>query len=348
MDQSKNSGKPGLVFIGLISYPLYLWHWPLLVIGRTIMADYADQHVRTTTVVALALSFVLSWLTYQFIERPIRARKTTFTPRRIIAGCSLSLAAVALLGLAVALGDGFVGRYPKDVQPLMTPLIALADFPPEDELKNTAGPLLVAYGDSHANHLLAGLRDLQNERTFRLTWLNWGLCTPMVHLTLQDDDQTCSKLTSNNERKLKELSPDIVVVGALWRSYRHIDKISEMLRFLQRIGVRRIVVIGEVPTWPLPLQQMLYRAYKVDPLHKIPDRLTSFEMDTRGIDRKLKDITSSLGTTFISAHDTLCNENGCLARLGSTVKDLVQVDNHHLSAAGSRFLINHIAKQIFE
>ena len=83
-------------------------------------------------------------------------------------------------------------------------------------------------------------------------------------------------------RKLKELGPDIVVVGALWTSYRHIEKIGEMLRFLQRIGVRRIVVIGEVPTWPLPLQQMLYRAYKADPLHKIPDRLSSFEKDLPG------------------------------------------------------------------
>ena len=312
------------------------------------MGDYENQHVRTTTVVAVVLAFTLSWLTYRFIERPVRARNPAFTTRRIIAGCSLSLAAVALLGFAVALGDGFVGRYPEEVQPLMTPLSALADLPPEDESKNSAGPLLVAYGDSHANHLLAGLRSLQNERTFRLTWLNWGPCTPMVHLTLQDDDETCRKLTSNNEKLLKELGPNIVVVGALWRSYLHIEKIGEMLRFLQKIGVRRIVVIGEVPTWPLPLQQMLYRAYKSDPLHKIPDRLSSFEKDPRGIERQLKDITSSLGVTFISAHDILCNESGCLTRLGSTARDLVQVDNHHLSAIGSRFLINHIANQIFE
>ena len=341
-------GTPGLVYIGLISYPLYLWHWPLLVIGRTIMGDYENQYARTTTVVAVVLAFILSWLTYQFIERPVRARKPAFPARNIVATCSLSLAAVALLGFAVVLGDGFVGRYPEEVQPLMTPPSALADLPPEDESKNSAGPLLVAYGDSHANHLLGGLRSLQNERTFRLTWLNWGHCTPMILLTSQDDDETCRKLASDKEKVLKELSPDIVVVGALWRSYQHVEKIGEMLRFLQRIGVRRIVVIGEVPIWSLPLQQMLYRAYKADPLHKIPDRLSTFETDPRGIERQLKDITSSLGVTFISAHDVLCNENGCLTRLGSTASDLVQVDNHHLSAAGSRFLINHIANKIFD
>ena len=169
-------GTPGLVYIGLISYPLYLWHWPLLVIGRTIMGDYENQHVRTTTVVAVVLAFILSWLTYRFIERPVRARKPAFTARRIIAGCSLSLAAVALLGFAVALGDGFVGRYPEESSAFDDSALMLwRIFRQKTKSKNSAGPLLVAYGDSHANHLLAGLRSLQNERTFRLTWLNWGL-----------------------------------------------------------------------------------------------------------------------------------------------------------------------------
>src|SRR5262249_46482872 len=59
-----------LVFIGLISYPLYLWHWPLLVMGKAIVRDYSplNHHVRTTTILAVAISFVLSWLTYEFVE----------------------------------------------------------------------------------------------------------------------------------------------------------------------------------------------------------------------------------------------------------------------------------------
>lgn len=65
-----------IVFIGLISYPLYLWHWPLIVISRAVVTDYspANHHVRTTTIVAVVISFVLSWLTFEFVERPIRTR----------------------------------------------------------------------------------------------------------------------------------------------------------------------------------------------------------------------------------------------------------------------------------
>ena len=60
---------PPMVFIGLISYPLYLWHWPLLSFERIIDPD----HMTTACRVALiAAAFVLAWLTYRLVEIPIR------------------------------------------------------------------------------------------------------------------------------------------------------------------------------------------------------------------------------------------------------------------------------------
>jgi peptidoglycan/LPS O-acetylase OafA/YrhL len=343
--------NPGLVFIGLISYPLYLWHWPLLVIGRTVMGVYDNEHARTTTIVAVLLTFVSSWLTYRFIELPIRTRKPAMSAGAIIAGCSCSLAAVAFLGLAILLGKGLPGRYPQDLQVLIPPLNV--GYLAVDESKKSGGPLLVTYGDSHADQLLPGLRSLQSERTFRMLSINWGLCAPLVHRSIPVDEASCRQLAIDNE-KLEHLKPDIVLVGALWPTYTHIDKLNDLLRFFQRIGVHRIIVVGQVPSWPRPLQQMLYRAYRADPLHKIPDRLPSGDMVpsidvmTR-IDQHLKEIASDTGATFVSARDVLCDENGCLALLGSgDAKEIVQLDMNHLSAAGSRFLVRHIANQIFE
>lgn len=338
-----------LVFIGLISYPLYLWHWPLIVIGRTVMSGYDNEYVRATTIVAVVLAFVLSWFTYQFIERPVRARRTPFITRRIVTACSSSMAVVVLLGFAIVQSDGLPSRYPKEVQALMAPLTVFADFPPADESKNTAGPLLVTYGDSHAHHLLAGLRRLQNERTFRLLplyWSDWRNCASTVDTKL-GDDETCRKLTATNESLFEKLRPDIVVVSGFWSSYKHVELLKETLQFFHRIGVARIVVMGGVPIWPRPLQLMLYSAYKADPLHRIPDRLFGFTAKTLEIDRQLKEMASSLGVTYISAFDTLCNESGCLIRVGNSARDIVQVDGGHLSAAGSWFLINHVAEQIF-
>ncbi|MCS5516145.1 acyltransferase [Pseudomonas qingdaonensis] len=58
-----------MVWIGLISFPLYLWHWPILTFARIVNGDVPDVSVR---VAAVLLSIVLAWITYRFIERPIR------------------------------------------------------------------------------------------------------------------------------------------------------------------------------------------------------------------------------------------------------------------------------------
>jgi len=61
--------RPGLVLLGLISYPLYLWHWPILTFLRLSMPDDPSTALR---VGAVALAVVLAWLTYRLLELPIR------------------------------------------------------------------------------------------------------------------------------------------------------------------------------------------------------------------------------------------------------------------------------------
>jgi hypothetical protein len=260
-----------------------------------------------------------------------------------------SLAVIAVVGFAIAQIGGLTIRYPKEVQALLTPLAAGADDPPPaDESKNSAGPTLLVYGDSHAHHLLAGLRLLQNERSFRLSLAGWGWgCAPLEDIKPSDEEK-CRKLAAGNEALFAELKPDIVVIGAAWPQYKHLERISDTLRGFQRIGVSRIVVIGSVPAWPQPPQIMLYKAYRADPRRGVPDRLFGFDNKTLALDRQLRDITSSLGVAYISAYDALCNANGCLVRLGDTAKDIVQVDLTHFSAAGSSFFVRQIAQQIFE
>jgi hypothetical protein len=93
---------------------------------------------------------------------------------------------------------------------------------------------------------------------------------------------------------------------------------------------------------------MLYKAYRADPRHGVPDRLFGFDTRTLAVDRQIRDITSSLGVAYISAYDALCNDKGCLVRLGDTAKDIVQFDLTHFSAAGSSFFVRQIAQQMFE
>ena len=68
-------GNKAMVAVGLISYPLYLWHWPLLVYTRIVAAEGAVPS-REMKLLAITLAIFLSWLTYYFIERKIKIINT--------------------------------------------------------------------------------------------------------------------------------------------------------------------------------------------------------------------------------------------------------------------------------
>lgn len=60
------------VWFGLISFPLYLWHWPLLSFARIIESEVPSRNMR---IAAVVLSIVLAWITYKLVERPLRFGK---------------------------------------------------------------------------------------------------------------------------------------------------------------------------------------------------------------------------------------------------------------------------------
>jgi peptidoglycan/LPS O-acetylase OafA/YrhL len=85
-----------LVFIGLISYPLYLWHWPIL---SFLQITEQGQVPPALIGKALALAFGLATVTYLFVERPIRSRISTRTPWRAVAlACALGMIGLVMVG----------------------------------------------------------------------------------------------------------------------------------------------------------------------------------------------------------------------------------------------------------
>jgi len=337
-----------LVFVGLISYPLYLWHWPLLVLGHAMMRNgYRNSYERATTLVAIGLSFVLAWLTYKFVERPARKSRSIKSTRQLSVLYVALLSMVAFLGFTTIKSNGFLSRYPPELLNLLTPLTLGSDYPPSNESNNNKGSLVVTYGDSHAWHLVPGLRLLQKERSFRLDSINWYPCSPLIDLKPELDD-TCREMRARDDAMLKQLKPDIVLIGVLWLDNPHIERLTERIKFLQQIGVRSVIVIGSVPRWRDSGQLEIYDSYRSDPLHRIPERSLDFAKGMIETDERVKQIAIAAGAKFVSAYDVLCDDvDGCLLRLGDSARDIVQVDRTHFSAEGSYYLIRHIEKQIF-
>lgn len=86
-----------MIFVGLISYPLYLWHWPLFSFARIMESGDPDP---VFIPIATVLSVVLAWLTYQFVEKPIRRRPVALPNALKLSG---ALGVIACSGLFVFL-----------------------------------------------------------------------------------------------------------------------------------------------------------------------------------------------------------------------------------------------------
>ncbi len=96
-----------VVFVGLISYPLYIWHWPLISYAYVIRLGKAPTPLMAAALVAA--SFLLAWATYRFIEYPVRFGAHRHRRTLIVAVC---VAALGACGLAVWTKSGFPERFP--------------------------------------------------------------------------------------------------------------------------------------------------------------------------------------------------------------------------------------------
>jgi peptidoglycan/LPS O-acetylase OafA/YrhL len=105
--------KPPLVFIGVISYSLYLWHWPLLAFARSVALFPLGAPLRAGL---LTLSFVLAVLSWRFIETPFRKRIWGASRRSMFAATAAGLAVVACCGILINRSGGFPNRFSSQIQ----------------------------------------------------------------------------------------------------------------------------------------------------------------------------------------------------------------------------------------
>ncbi len=159
-------------YIGKISYPLYLWHWPPLSIGAIVL-DRPLNAVEST--LAMILAVALASLTYHFVETPIRSRRL-ITDRRALfrAFCTVSIGTLAI-GTIILATNGATFRYPERVAflfsaqqdrvsgrcPVLDQILhPMARLCLVNAVKNGSGILVL--GDSHADQyrdVLAAMGD---------------------------------------------------------------------------------------------------------------------------------------------------------------------------------------------
>lgn len=212
-----------VVFVGLISFPLYLWHWPLLVFVRLGYAGSVPAPARAGIIV---VSLLLSWLTYKFVETPIRH------------GALVGLKVASLCMLILAIGYAGINTYHREGLEFRTVARANKDlttalnydywksanctshYAVEPCLMDSDHPEVMLLGDSHVNHFYPGLA--ANPVSPKI--INVNTCLPLKGIRLSVAKNQAAYVCTNRDNfsfnaRVLEDYPSIkaVVISGWWK-----------------------------------------------------------------------------------------------------------------------------------
>jgi peptidoglycan/LPS O-acetylase OafA/YrhL len=334
-----------MILIGLISYPLYLWHWPLLsylAIVRHGVPNLVEIWI------AVIVAIVLAWLTFRFVEIPLR-RRSNAVPK-----LSFGLITIGIAGIVTATASGFGFRFLPEIRDIaLLPPKSNAGF--QDEcfteapgarfgpncIEQGEKPLLFVWGDSTAAALYPGLKKAQETVPFRLAHFAAPGCAPIL---AAGSKARCDEVNDVVFGFMKSSHPEIVLLHAMWEENVDLAKLRETIRRLRALDIPRIVILGPVPVWKRTLPDSLVNFYRLR--HVIPDRIATGVSGPKS-DERLEAFSRAAGVEYVSAWHVLCNPEGCLTRAGPTANDVITTDIVHLSDAGANFLVQAIERRLF-
>jgi hypothetical protein len=261
---------------------------------------------------------------------------------------------IAVAGASTMLASGLSFRFPAKVRDIATisptnnsgfryPCFLENAGPSELSqtcIEQGSGPLLFLWGDSTAAALYPGLVEIQKKYEFRIAQFTKTACAPVL-----GSNGNCGNINTAVLNFVRVSRPSIVLMQAIWDNITlQPVELHTTVNLLREAGVRRIVIVGPVPTWKRSLPNAIVNHYRL--WRMIPERLSSGVFG-EGSDDFMEQIAKSEGVEYISAWRALCNAEGCLATVGESADDVVTLDKMHLSNKGSRFLVNKIADRLF-
>jgi len=322
------SAKP-IVWMGGVSYSLYLWHWPVLALIRYFTGQYELQLI--WLLVFVVVSFLIAWLSYRWVELPIRYIQGVNTvPKKILA---FSVCVFAVIGVSSFINSAVVGDLP----------VEMSRYAPDEEICHgkvvgdcTRGqpdsvPGVLVIGDSHAAQLNYFFDEvgLKNKMAFRV--ITASSCVPLTGFDIERLPEWARQSCRSQIRVVENLIPsaDVIVLAGMWQYQTQSEKFMLALsQFIERAVEqgKRVFVLAQIPMF----DANLLRAHRFNELGlpmQVPKN-KEWEAANLKVEAVVQGISNAQfvdfsGGPFFSSAPFENNQ-------------LMYLDNHHLNELGSR------------
>ncbi|MFL2946284.1 MAG: acyltransferase family protein [Parvibaculales bacterium] len=340
------------IWIGLISYPLYLWHWPILSALYIVKDGQPDRNAR---LIGVFLSFLLAWITYRFIEKPVRFNRRKHST---VISLVVLMIATGLVGYSIFIWKGFPERELRDglshhdvlkitelnhgLAKECAPDISFA----KEQCATSESPKALLWGDSYAMHLAQALNSSPTELGFRQQTMS--LCAPVldyvvyVHWKRSEWYDECIQHNRNVIQWLQENKGIEYVIMASPFSFNkegivegekvtmnegiYLQQLRLTIETIVKIG-KKPIVIGPPPWSGFDTGGCWKRKFPRQLEHECNFTQTQ---STLKVNNRLDNISDAAPT--IKLRDYICDSTGCRA----TIDELALFrDSGHLSKPGS-------------
>jgi len=340
---------PPIRFIGLISYSLYLWHWPINVLMRLMGYWYAwDVDTQPFKIAALVLSFVAATLSWYFVERPFRHAALFRVSNRVTLATSGAIMAVLVIsGTMLNVASKELWQLPPELERVVSVMPTTAGqardfkscfisprsgrddlFDQETCLRMSAAKKnYIVIGDSQANDLVAGLKKVNPEINF-LQATAAG-CKPVVD---QPGLRLCRDLMEMMFFKfLPSVKVDAIIISARWKR-NDLPYLKETVKLLSTYSPH-VIVIGPHVEYKYDLPSLIaLSVLQDDP--SLLDR--NRKAGQRDIDVLYQRQLAEMGIPYFSLYNAICTAGNCRTVSGDGIP--LAFDYGHFTESGAIYV----------
>jgi peptidoglycan/LPS O-acetylase OafA/YrhL len=341
-------------FTGLISYSLYLWHWPLIVFYRLLVVNEPSRMERLAL---LAICIVAATVSWRFIERPFRTKPYELKPSETLIGGAAAMGVTAATVLALPFLIDRVFKYPDRAMEVLSyakidqghmrvgTCFSLASDITKIINSNCMQtkpnmPNFLIVGDSHAAHLWSGLQ--ATYPTVNFLQATGAGCTPV--LNGKSRNAACDQMVHYIfQQFLPRTKLDGIIISARWEASNEILSSLISTANFARNYTDRVVVFGRIAEYDQALPRIMARAIASNK-SEIESANSHRTGPSQDIDQRFSAALEATPIEYVSVYRAICNR---ACEIWATQKAPLQFDNDHLTCEGSIELAKKVGPQLF-